>query len=154
MNPYFLNFELDGYILCDFLLIRGCNYIHILEAVNMMHTHMLLFYNSFCTNLSHLLVVFLNGDNRCQTRKPVVLGYLSIPRVFLISQCLRLNSLTINMMKAGMQETRALLVVPGMATRPLLVVPGMATRHLVAKPSDSVRKGVQTNSAPSGKNLW
>src|ERR1044072_1599670 len=118
---------------------------------------MLHFYNSFCINLSHLLVVFLNGYNRCQTTmKPVVLGYLSILRsIILISQCLRVNTLTlINMMKTGMQAMRLLLVVPGMATRPLLVVPGMATRHLVAKPSGSVRKGAQTSSAPSGKNLW
>src|SRR3954470_13064099 len=105
---------------------------------------MLHFYNSFCTNLSHLLVVFLNGYNRFQTTmKPVVLGYLSILRSILISQCLRVNTLTlINMMKTGMQ-----------AMRPLLVVPGMATRHLVAKPSGSVRKGAQTSSAPSRKNL-
>src|ERR1043165_2455396 len=103
---------------------------------------MLHFYNSFCTNLSHLLVVFLNGYNRCQTTmKPVVLGYLSILRSILISQCLRVNTLTLNMTKTGMQAMRPLLVVPGMATRPLLVVPGMATRHLVAKPSGSVRKG-------------
>src|SRR4051812_48044956 len=116
---------------------------------------MLHFYNSFCTNLSHLLVVFLNGDNRCQTMmKPVVLGYLSIPRSILISQCLRVNTLMLNMMKTGMQAMRPLLVVPGMATRPLLVVPGMETRHLVAKPSGSVRKGDQTSSAPSRKNLW
>src|ERR1041385_3216010 len=128
---------------------------------------MLHFYNSFCINLSHLLVVFLNGYNRCQTTmKPVVLGYLSILRsIILISQCLRVNTLTlINMMKTGMQamrlllvvpgmETRPLLVVPGMETRPLLVVPGMATRHLVAKPSGNVRKGAQTSSAPSGENL-
>src|SRR4051812_37600010 len=115
---------------------------------------MLHFYNSFCTNLSHLLVVFLNGYNRCQTTmKPVVLGYLSILRSILISQCLRVNTLTLNMMKTGMQAMRPLLVVPGMATRPLLVVPGMATRHLVEKPSGSVRKGAQTSSAPSGKNL-
>src|SRR4051812_39694691 len=103
---------------------------------------MLLFYNSICTNLSHLLVVFLNGDNRCQTmRKPVVLGYLSILRIILISQCLRVNTLTLNMMKAGMQATRPLLVVSLMAMRPLLVVLGMATRYLVAKPSGCVRKG-------------
>src|ERR1041385_5959626 len=117
---------------------------------------MLHFYNSFCINLSHLLVVFLNGYNRCQTtRKPVVLGYLSILRsIILISQCLRVNALTlIKMMKTGMQAMRPLLVVSGMAMRPLLVVPGMATRHLVAKPSDSVRKGAQTSLAPSGKNL-
>ena len=64
--------------------------------------------------------------------KPVVLGYLSILRSILISQCLRVNTLTlINMMKTGMQAMRPLLVVPGMATRPLLVVLGMATRHLV-----------------------
>src|SRR4051812_12818405 len=72
----------------------------------------------------------------------------------LISQCLRVNTLTlINMMKTGMQAMRPLLVVPGMATRPLLVVSGMAKRHLVAKPSGSVRKGAQTSSAQSGKNL-
>src|SRR3954464_68005 len=91
---------------------------------------------------------------RCQTTmKPVVLGYLSILRSILISQCLRVNTLTLNMMKTRMQAMRPLLVVPGMATRPPLVVPGMATRHLVAKPSGSVRKGAQTSSAPSGKNL-
>src|SRR3954469_25483584 len=104
---------------------------------------MLHFYNSFCTNLSHLLVVFLNGDNRYQTTmKRVVLEYLSILRSILISQCLRVNTLTLNMMKTGMQ-----------AMRPLLVVSGMATRHLVVKPSGSVRKGAQTSSAPSRKNL-
>src|SRR3954463_4845423 len=89
-----------------------------------------------------------NNDEAGGSRVPVD------PEEHPISQCLRVNTLTlINMMKTGMQAMRPLLVVPGMATRPLLVVPGMATRHLVAKPSGSVRKGAQTSSAPSRKNL-